>query len=122
VMGYSMNDTVIVFDRIREYLREHPTMKLKDAINDAINSTLNRTITTHLTVLIVLLVLFIFGGESVRGFTFAMLIGVVFGTYSSIFVAAPIMMDLTKDENKLRAPAVTGKGGVAAPKTSVAKN
>ena len=94
VMGYSVADTVIVFDRIREYLKEHPTMDMKKCINDAINSTLNRTMMTSATVLLVLLILFLFGGEVIRGFSFALLIGIGFGTYSSIFVATPIVVDL----------------------------
>ncbi len=97
VIGFSMNDTVIVFDRIREYSR---TMKGADkptVINRAINDTLSRTIMTSLTVFLTLLILFIFGGEVTRGFSFAMLIGVITGTYSSIFVAAPILVDFAKD-------------------------
>lgn len=94
VMGYSVNDTVIVFDRIREYLREHPAQDMKKVINDAINQTLNRTIITSLTVLLVLVILFIFGGEVIRGFSFALIMGIAFGTYSSIFVATPIVIDL----------------------------
>ncbi|TAG12674.1 MAG: protein translocase subunit SecF, partial [Sphingobacteriia bacterium] len=93
VIGFSMNDTVIVYDRIREDSR---IMKGKDnttIINRAINETLSRTIMTSLTVFLTLLILFIFGGEVTRGFAFAMLIGVVTGTYSSIFVAAPILVD-----------------------------
>lgn len=120
VIGYSMNDTVIVYDRIREYLAEHPAMDMKKVINDALNATLNRTITTHVTVLIVLLVLFFFGGESVRGFTFAMIIGVVFGVYSSIYIATPVVIDMIKDDRKLRFDAP--KAGTSAPKQSVAKN
>jgi SecD/SecF fusion protein len=102
VMGYSVNDTVIVYDRIREYLKDHPAMDMKVCINDALNSTLNRTITTHVTVFIVVLILFLFTGESVKGFSFAMLIGVVFGTYSSIFVATPLVIDLAKNQDSLR--------------------
>lgn len=102
VLGYSVNDTVIIYDRIREYLREHPAMDMKKCINDALNNTLNRIIATHLTVFIVVLILFIFAGETVRGFSFAMLIGVVFGTYSSVFVAAPLVIDLAKDDETLR--------------------
>ncbi|MEI7802801.1 MAG: protein translocase subunit SecF, partial [Bacteroidota bacterium] len=101
VIGYSVNDTVIVFDRIRENLREHASADMKKTINDAINQTLNRTIITSLTVFLVLLILFIFGGDGIRGFSFAMLIGVVFGTYSSIFVATPLVIDFTKDTSKL---------------------
>jgi SecD/SecF fusion protein len=100
VIGFSMNDTVIVFDRIREYFRKSPNEDKITVINRAINDTLSRTIMTSLTVFITLLILFIFGGEATRGFSFAMLIGVFTGTYSSIFVAAPILVDLDKS-NKL---------------------
>jgi SecD/SecF fusion protein len=98
VIGFSMNDTVIVFDRIREYARQMVGMPKEKIINAAINDTLSRTIMTSLTVFLTLLILFIFGGEVTRGFAFAMLIGVVTGTYSSIFVAAPILVDLAKDK------------------------
>lgn len=100
VIGFSMNDTVIVFDRIREYFRKSPNEDKVSVINRAINDTLSRTIMTSLTVFITLLILFVFGGEATRGFAFAMLIGVFTGTYSSIFVAAPILVDLDKS-NKL---------------------
>lgn len=96
VMGYSVADTVIVFDRVREFLREHPAADMKHTINDAINKTLNRTVITSSTVLLVLLILFVFGGDAIRGFSFALLLGIGFGTYSSIFVATPIVIDLTK--------------------------
>ena len=96
VIGFSMNDTVIVFDRIREYFRKSPNEDKKSVINRAINDTLSRTIMTSLTVFMTLLILFIFGGEVTRGFAFAMLIGVFTGTYSSIFVAAPILVDMDK--------------------------
>lgn len=96
VIGFSMNDTVIVFDRVREYFRKSPGEDKKSIINRAINDTLSRTIMTSLTVFLTILILFIFGGEATRGFAFAMLIGVVTGTYSSIFVAAPILVDLDK--------------------------
>ena len=96
VIGFSMNDTVIVFDRIREYFRKSPNEDKKSVINRAINDTLSRTIMTSLTVFMTLLILFIFGGEVTRGFAFAMLIGVVTGTYSSIFVAAPVLVDMDK--------------------------
>lgn len=94
VIGFSMNDTVIVFDRIREDSRLMPTAPRAEIINRAINETLSRTIMTSLTVFLTLLILFIVGGEVTRGFAFAMLIGVITGTYSSIFVAAPILVDL----------------------------
>ncbi len=96
VIGFSMNDTVIVFDRIREYFRKTPNGDKKQIINSAINDTLSRTIMTSLTVFLTILVLFIFGGDVTKGFAFAMLIGVITGTYSSIFVAAPILVDLDK--------------------------
>jgi SecD/SecF fusion protein len=94
VIGFSMNDTVIVFDRIREYSRQLVGQPKATIINRAINDTLSRTIMTSLTVFITILILFIFGGEVTRGFAFAMLIGVITGTYSSIFVAAPVLVDL----------------------------
>lgn len=98
VIGYSINDTVVVFDRIREYLNlnKGKNQDTKLVINNAINSTLSRTIITALTVVFVLVVLFVFGGEVIRGFSFALLIGVVFGTYSSICVATPVMIDFGK--------------------------
>lgn len=98
VIGFSMNDTVIVFDRIREYFRKRPGSSKTDVINAAINDTMSRTIMTSLTVFLTLLILFIFGGEVTKGFAFAMMIGVVTGTYSSIFVAAPILIDLDKSD------------------------
>lgn len=98
VIGFSMNDTVIVFDRIREYFRKRPGDSKTNVINAAINDTMSRTIMTSLTVFLTLLILFIFGGEVTRGFAFAMMIGVITGTYSSIFVAAPILVDLDKSD------------------------
>ncbi|MES2279206.1 MAG: protein translocase subunit SecDF [Bacteroidota bacterium] len=102
VIGYSINDTVVVFDRIREFLELHhaKTDDPKAVINQAINSTLSRTIITALTVIFVLVVLFIFGGDVLRGFSFALLIGVVFGTYSSICVATPVIVDFGKKDLK----------------------
>ena len=91
VVGYSLNDTVIIYDRIREYMRE-PNWT-KDKINTALNSTLSRTFNTSFTTLAVLVTIFFFGGESLRGFMFAMIIGVVVGTYSSLFIAAPMIYD-----------------------------
>ncbi len=98
VIGFSMNDTVIVFDRIREYSRDMKGATKTNIINRAINDTLSRTIMTSLTVFLTILILFIFGGEVTRGFAFAMLIGVITGTYSSIFVGAPILVDFAKDK------------------------
>jgi SecD/SecF fusion protein len=99
VIGFSMNDTVIVFDRIREYFRKNPGEGKQSVVNRAINDTLSRTIMTSLTVFLSVLILFIFGGEVTRGFAFAMLIGVITGTYSSIFVAAPILVDMDKKDS-----------------------
>jgi len=93
-----MNDTVIVFDRIREYSRDMKGETKTNIINRAINDTLSRTIMTSLTVFLTLLILFIFGGEVTKGFAFAMMIGVITGTYSSIFVGAPILVDFAKDK------------------------
>lgn len=97
VIGYSLNDTVVVFDRIREYLATHSKKKdMSIIVNDALNSTLSRTINTSLTTFFVLLIIFLFGGEVIRGFMFALLIGIVVGTYSSLFIATPLMMDTSK--------------------------
>jgi SecD/SecF fusion protein len=93
VIGYSINDTVIVFDRIREYLHLYPKRDVTDNMNHAMNSTLRRTFSTSLSTLVVLITIFLFGGASIRGFTFALLIGIGIGTYSSIFVATPIVYD-----------------------------
>jgi SecD/SecF fusion protein len=98
VIGFSMNDTVIVYDRIREDSRLYPTMEKSVLVNRAINETLSRTIMTSVTVFLTILILFIFGGEVTRGFAFAMLIGVITGTYSSIFVAAPILLDFARNK------------------------
>lgn len=95
IIGYSINDTVVVFDRVREFLRLNPKTPLAKTLNNSINSTLSRTLMTSLTTLLVVLVLFIFGGEALRGFSFALLTGVVVGTYSSIFIATPIVLDTT---------------------------
>lgn len=99
VIGYSLNDTVIVFDRIREFIKERMGDNYADMINSAISSTLSRTINTSLTTILVLLSIFIFGGESIRGFMFAMIVGIVVGTYSSVFIATPLMYD-TLDKSK----------------------
>lgn len=98
VIGFSMNDTVVVFDRIREYFRQRIGESKGKIINTAINDTMSRTIMTSLTVFLTLLILFIFGGEVTKGFAFAMMIGVLTGIYSSIFVAAPILVDLDKSD------------------------
>lgn len=96
VVGYSINDTVIVFDRIREYVATHRKEKMVTVFDKAINDTLSRTINTSLTTFLVLLIIFVFGGESIRGFIFALMIGVFIGTYSSIYVASPLVVDLSK--------------------------
>ncbi|NCU03287.1 MAG: protein translocase subunit SecDF [Chitinophagaceae bacterium] len=98
VIGFSMNDTVVVFDRVREYSSKMFGQPKGVILNKAINDTLARTIMTSLTVFLTLLILFIFGGEVTRGFAFAMLVGVITGIYSSVFVAAPILMDFAKDK------------------------
>jgi len=100
VVGYSLNDTVVIFDRIREYAKLHSNWKYGEVVNKALSSTLGRTINTSLTTLIVLLTIFIFGADSIRGFMFALIIGVVVGTYSSLFIASPIMFDTTSKEEK----------------------
>ena len=93
VIGYSMNDTVIVFDRVREFLAGNIKGNFKEVVNASINTTLSRTINTSFTMVLVLLIMFIFGGESIRGFIFAMLIGIIVGTYSSLFIATPVVYD-----------------------------
>ena len=99
VIGYSLNDTVVVFDRIREYLNEKSQWKLNQVVDSALNSTLSRTLNTSLTTLLVLLAIFIFGGDSIRGFMFALIVGVIVGTYSSVFIATPVMFD-TQNKNE----------------------
>jgi len=101
VVGYSINDTVVVFDRIREYLGLHPKKDKTENYNDALNSTISRTVSTSLSTFVVLLAIFIFGGDVIRGFTFALLIGVVVGTYSSLFIATPIAYDTIKRKEKI---------------------
>mgnify|MGYP001193696981 FL=1 len=98
VIGYSLNDTVVVFDRIREFFRIHKSWDNETTVNTALNSTLSRTLNTSLTTLIVLIAIFVFGGESIRGFMFALIIGVMVGTYSSVFIATPIMFDSYKEK------------------------
>ena len=101
VIGYSLNDTVVVFDRIREFVNEHTSWPLGKTVNVALDSTISRTLNTSLTTLIVLLAIFIFGGESIRGFMFALIIGVIVGTYSSLFIATPVMFDSVTDKSKI---------------------
>jgi SecD/SecF fusion protein len=101
VIGYSINDTVIVYDRIRENMEEHLTKDLISNVNSAINDTLSRTLMTSFTTLLVVIILFIFGGEAIRAFSFALLVGISVGTYSSIFVASAIVVDTMKGKEKL---------------------
>lgn len=102
IIGYSINDTVIVFDRIREYVTNYPKRGMREVYNAAINSTLGRTMNTSLSTMFVLLIIFLFGGEMIRGFSFALLIGIFVGTYSSVFAAAPIVYELMKKKEKNR--------------------
>ena len=94
IVGYSLNDTVVVFDRIREYANVFRTEPYPDVVNRSINNTLSRTIVTSGTTLLVVITLFIFGGEVLKGFAFALIVGILIGTYSSIFVASPIVVEL----------------------------
>ena len=105
VMGYSINDTVVVFDRVREYIGQHHTKdeNLPTVINNALNSTLSRTVITGVCTIAVLITIFIFGGEILRGFSFAMLIGVIFGTYSSLFVATPFVVEFITEKKTAKA-------------------
>lgn len=100
VVGYSINDTVVVFDRVREFLGERKREKQQDVINSAMNATLSRTLNTSFTTFMVLLVIFLFGGVSIQGFVFALLIGVVVGTYSSLFIASNSVIDLVRGMDK----------------------
>ena len=94
IVGYSLNDTVVIYDRIREELRKYKKMPIMDLINQALNLTLSRTLMTSITTLLALISLYLFGGEVIKGFTFAMIWGVFIGTYSSIFIASPILIGL----------------------------
>ena len=98
VVGYSLNDTVVIFDRIREYTAEHTKWSFLEVVNKGLSSTLGRTINTSITTLVVLIAIFLFGGDSIKGFMFALIIGVVVGTYSSLFIASPIMYDAVNKE------------------------
>ncbi|MBB4805205.1 SecD/SecF fusion protein [Chryseobacterium defluvii] len=111
VLGYSINDTVIIFDRIREYLREKKAITLAGLFDDSISSTLGRTFNTSFTTILVILAIFIFGGDNLRGFMFAMLIGIGFGTYSSIFIASAIAYDFLKKgkEDEVHGKSTTNK-------------
>jgi len=113
VLGYSTNDKVVVYDRVRENLRKYKTMPLRELIDQSINETLNRTVGTSLTVFIAALPLALFGGQSISGFAWVMLFGIIVGTSSSIFIAAPILLFL--GEHRLR------RESVAAPQTQAVR-
>lgn len=103
IVGYSLNDTVVVFDRVREYVNLLKTEDFDDIVNRSINNTLSRTFVTSITTLIVVTILFLFGGEVLRGFSFALIVGVIIGTYSSVFVASPVVVELEKRMQKATA-------------------
>jgi preprotein translocase subunit SecF len=105
IVGYSLNDTVVVFDRIREYLRKYKSMPLADLIDFSLNSVLPRTILTSVTTMLALIALYVFGGEVLHGFTFTMIWGVLIGTYSSIFIASPVLILLGTNREDARAKA-----------------
>jgi SecD/SecF fusion protein len=107
IVGYSINDTVIVFDRIRETLGYRPRTPLKDVVNESVNNVMSRTLITSLTTLVVVFVLLVFGGEVLRGFSFSLFIGILVGTYSSIYIASPVIVDLSKR----RLPATSAGSG-----------
>ena len=101
IVGYSMNDTVVIFDRVRENLKKYSSKSINEISNLSINETLSRTIITSLTTLLALLSIFFFGGKILHGFSFAMILGVIFGTYSSIFIANPILIKLKVDQKSV---------------------
>ena len=105
VIGYSINDTVVIFDRIREYTRLYPKRNRQDNINHALNSTLSRTFSTSISTLVVLIAIFVFGGASIRGFVFALLLGVIIGTYSSLFIASPIAFGIQNMQDRRKGKA-----------------
>ncbi|MCK4465370.1 MAG: hypothetical protein KAU83_06635 [Bacteroidales bacterium] len=102
VVGYSINDTVVIYDRIREYIGLYKKRERTEIMNAALNSVLSRTFSTSLSTFVVLLAVFVFGGEVIRGFTFALLIGIVVGTYSSLFIATPIVYDTVRKAETTR--------------------
>ncbi|GHA70473.1 protein translocase subunit SecDF [Pontibacter akesuensis] len=106
IIGFSINDTVVIFDRVREYLHDNPRKDIREVVNPALISTFSRTIITSLTLFMVVVILFIFGGEVLRSFSLAMIIGVMFGTYSSLFIATPIVVDTMKDKRQQPEPQV----------------
>src|SRR6476661_2814795 len=114
IIGFSMNDTVVIYDRIREYLRENPKLTFAQVVNPALNSTFSRTMITFTTVFLVVFVMYVFGGETLRSFSFAMIIGVIFGTYSSLFIATPIILD-TYGKKEIRERAAAGEDVTSTP-------
>ncbi len=106
IIGYSINDTVVVFDRVRENLLLKPGSPMIKVFNEAINNTVSRTLITSFTTMVVVLILLIFGGEVLRGFSFALLVGILVGTYSSIFIATPAVLDFNREKKKIKAKAV----------------
>ena len=116
IVGYSLNDTVVVFDRVRENLRKYKKTDLKEVLNLSINETLSRTVMTSVTTLLALIALYVFGGDVIRGFVFAMIWGVIVGTYSSVFVASPVLLKLgvTRDWEKKDGNAGTQFAGIDA--------
>src|SRR5690606_31188485 len=100
VIGYSVNDKVVVFDRVREYRHLYPKRNLFELVNDALNATLARTINTSVSTILVILMIFFFGGEAIRSFVFAMLVGIIVGTFTSLFIAAPIAYNLMTRKGK----------------------
>ena len=109
IVGYSINDTVIVFDRIRETLGYRPRTPLNEVVNESVNNVMSRTLITSLTTLVVVFVLLVFGGEVLRGFSFSLFVGILVGTYSSIYIASPVIVDLTKR----RLPSASASAGTA---------
>ena len=100
IIGYAINDNVVIFDRIREYKTEHPKALLSENVNNALNSTLSRTMNTSLTTLVTMLAIAIFGGEVIRGLAVALILGIIIGTYASIFIGTPIMYDVVSAVDK----------------------
>ncbi|MCD8313884.1 MAG: protein translocase subunit SecDF [Bacteroidales bacterium] len=121
IIGYAINDTVVIFDRIREYKGLHPKTALYDNANMALNSTLSRTMNTSISTLVVLIAIAIFGGESIRGLAVALILGVCIGTYASLFIAAPIMYDLTESVERRRAKKEAAKSSRPAKAVKAAK-
>ena len=101
IVGYSMNDTVVIYDRVRENLKKYSDIKIFDLTNISINETLSRTIITSVTTLLALLSIYLFGGEILKGFSLAMILGVIFGTYSSIYIANPILVALNVSQRTI---------------------